>query len=72
MNARSDNMNQAINLTTLETASRLRIHIVTLANWRVQGCGPSFIKLGRRVLYPLPQIEAYEKSALRSNTAKTQ
>ena len=60
---------QVLHLTARETAARWKLNVVTLANWRVQGKGPKFIKLGRRVLYPLGEIEAYEQSQLRQNTA---
>lgn len=34
----------------------------TLSNWRSQGRGPSFVKFGRSVRYPLPSVLAYEAS----------
>lgn len=36
----------------------------TLANWRSKGQGPSYQKIGGRVLYPLPEIERYERELL--------
>lgn len=35
----------------------------TLANWRAQGRGPGFVKLGGRVVYPLARVEEYEQQA---------
>ena len=32
----------------------------TLANWRAQGRGPSYVKAARRVLYPLASVEQWE------------
>lgn len=32
----------------------------TLANWRCKGVGPSFTKLGGRVVYPISKVEAWE------------
>jgi len=61
-------MEKVLNLLPREAAERLRTTVGTLAVWRVQGRGPRFIKSGRRVLYPLPEIEAYEREHLRSNT----
>jgi hypothetical protein len=58
-----------VHLTTKEVAKRLRLNVVTLANWRVQGKGPMFIKAGRRVLYPIDQLQVWERSQLRQNTA---
>lgn len=65
-----DSSNKNINLTTTEVAERLRLSQATLANWRVKGEGPRFVKFGRRVLYPLAEIEAFEARQLRSNTAQ--
>jgi helix-turn-helix protein len=35
-----------------EEAERLGIGLVTLRHWRRAGHGPSFIRIGRRYLYP--------------------
>jgi hypothetical protein len=58
-----------IHLTAEETAARLRLAVITLAHWRVQGRGPRFIKLGRKVLYPITEIEAFERAQLHSATS---
>lgn len=34
----------------------------TLANWRAQGKGPVFTKLGSRVVYRLSDVTAYEQT----------
>ena len=34
----------------------------TLVNWRVQGKGPKFTRIGRSVLYALSDVELYEQS----------
>lgn len=57
-----------MNLTPKEAAERLRVAHGTLSNWRVRGDGPRFIKLGRKVLYPLVELEAYEKRQLHQAT----
>jgi hypothetical protein len=62
-------MTPETNLTPKETAARLRCTTGTLSNWRVQGVGPKFIKVGRKVLYPTAQVAAYENGQLRQNTA---
>ena len=36
----------------------------TLASWRSKGQGPSYQKIGGRVLYPLSEIERYERERL--------
>lgn len=33
----------------------------TLANWRAKGRGPTFMKVGARVVYPLADLVAWEK-----------
>ena len=40
----------------------------TLANWRVQGIGPRFVKFGKKVLYPRAEVVAYEQRQIRSAT----
>jgi hypothetical protein len=57
-------------MTTAELAARWQMNVVTLANWRVQGKGPMFIKLGRKVLYPMAEVDAWEAKQLRQNTAR--
>ncbi len=32
--------------------------------WRCEGKGPRFLKLSKRVIYPLDEIESYEHGAL--------
>ena len=52
-----------------EVAQRLRTSVGTLSNWRMQGRGPKYIKLGRKILYPLREVEAFETSHTVANTA---
>lgn len=46
-------------LTPEEVYERYRgmISLGTLRNWRMMKIGPSFLKLGRAVLYPLAELE---------------
>ena len=39
-----------------------RIKVGTLANWRSQGRGPSYVKYGRKVLYPIKTLEAWHEA----------
>jgi hypothetical protein len=39
----------------------------TLSNWRVQGRGPDYVKVGTRVAYPLDKVQSYERKN-RGNT----
>ena len=47
-------------MTTAEVADRFRVKVQTVVNWRYQQQGPDFLKLGRRVLYPITEIERFE------------
>ena len=49
-------------LTPEEVSARLngRISVKTLANWRSQGQGPPFRRLGGRILYPDGLFQAWE------------
>lgn len=55
-------MNQPLlYLTSKELAERWRLNDQTLVNWRRVGKGPTFIRVGARVLYPMESVEAFEK-----------
>ena len=56
-------------LTSQRLADRLGIAEQTLRNWRVAGYGPSFVKVGRLVRYPLDGVLAWE--AQRTVTSTT-
>ena len=49
-------------------AERWLISPRTLEQWRWQGRGPRYLKICRRVVYPLSEIEAYEAANLHANT----
>lgn len=55
-------------LTPEEAAARLRCSKGTLANWRVKGGGPRFLKIGRKVLYAVKELEAWESKLQKSST----
>jgi hypothetical protein len=50
-------------LTPDEVAERYRGEISpgTLRNWRSLRIGPSFVKVGKGVLYPLGELEAWDR-----------
>ena len=60
-----------MHLTPQEVAERLRTTIGTLSNWRIKGYGPKYVKLGRRVLYPVREVEAFERLNTRASTSQT-
>jgi hypothetical protein len=55
-------------LTPNALATRWAITPNTLSQWRWKGRGPQFLKIGRRVLYRLQDIELFENQKQRHNT----
>src|SRR3546814_11694726 len=49
-------------LTPDEVAERYRggISVGTLRNWRAMRLGPSFVKIGKAVLYPLDELDTWD------------
>jgi len=37
-----------------------KVTLKTLSNWRSTGAGPTYVKIGGRVMYPLNEVEAWE------------
>jgi hypothetical protein len=50
-------------LTAEEVSERYRggISVGTLRNWRAMRIGPTFIKIGKAVLYPIDELEAWDQ-----------
>ena len=59
-------MERPIHLNTKELAERWQMSVGSLCNWRSTGEGPRYIKFGRKVLYPLPEIERFERENMRA------
>jgi hypothetical protein len=61
-------------LTTEELADRLRRTPGTLANWRLVGKGPKFLRPAGnkrgRILYRLEEVELWETQSLRQETGE--
>ena len=53
-------------LTADEVSERYRgeISIGTLRNWRSMRVGPAFVKIGKAILYPVDQLEAWDEKNL--------
>ena len=53
-------------LTLEEVVARYRGQVSegTLRNWRALRIGPSFMKIGKAVLYPVTELERWDKSNL--------
>ena len=48
-----------------QLADRWGMNEVTLERWRVEGIGPSFLKLNGQVRYRIDDIELYERKCFR-------
>jgi hypothetical protein len=60
-------------LTPEEVAERYRgeVSVGTLRNWRSMRIGPSFVKIGRAILYPVTELDAWdEKNRVACGTSK--
>jgi hypothetical protein len=60
-------------LTPDEVAERYRgeISVGTLRNWRAMRIGPAFVKIGKAVLYPVEELDAWDKPNLVTCRART-
>lgn len=52
-------------LTPEETSEVLGISTTTLCNWRSQGKGPDYVKIGRIVKYPVDGLREFLKGQRR-------
>lgn len=59
-------MKSVLFLTPDEVAERYRNEISagTLRNWRAMRVGPSYLKIGKTVLYPIAELEGWERKNL--------
>jgi hypothetical protein len=57
-----------MNLRQKQLADRWLMSPRTLEQWRWQGKGPKYLKIGATVVYRLQDIEAFEAENLRLNT----
>jgi len=60
------------NLTTRQAAEVLQIKETTMEQWRWQGRGPRFIKLGRCVRYRKIDIDAFIDARVFSSTTEAE
>ena len=59
-------------LTTPEAAAYLNVQPSTLEQWRWNGRGPDFVKLGRSVRYRQADLEAFLGARVFSSTTEAQ
>jgi hypothetical protein len=53
-------------LTPEEVSTRYRgeVSVGTLRNWRAMRVGPAFVKIGKAVLYPVSELESWDRANL--------
>ena len=57
-------------ITPYLLAKRWSMTAATLSQWRWNGKGPLFLKIGGKVLYRLTDVEHFESQNRRQNTAQ--
>ncbi len=57
-------------LNEVELAQRWGVSVKTLQRWRSEGGGPRYLKLSRRVSYPLDSVISFEQFALYDSTSQ--
>jgi hypothetical protein len=57
--------------TSQETALSLRLAEGTLANWRVQGRGPAFCRIGGKICYRDEDVDAFIERGVCQSTSET-
>ena len=56
--------------TQKEAARYLRLSVRTLERHRVTGTGPSFIRIGRRVVYSVEELDSFATSRTFTSTSE--
>ena len=57
-------------LSEIELATRWGISPKTLQRWRLECRGPQYLKLSKRVNYPLESVLVFEREALHASTSE--
>lgn len=57
-------------LTEADLASRWAMSPKTLQRWRMEGRGPHYLKLGKRVSYPINAVIAFENCVQHVSTSQ--
>lgn len=65
-------MTESSLLTPKDLANRWSVSLHTLSQWRWNGKGPLFVKLGSRVMYRIQDVEYFEEQKLRRDTTQTE
>ena len=67
---RADSIPESPVLTEVDLASRWAMSPRTLQRWRMEGRGPHYLKLGKRVSYPLNAVIAFENCVQHVSTSQ--
>ena len=60
-------VNREIRLNRRQAAEYLGVSVPTLARWASKGRGPSYVLLGGKALYRIPELDAYIDSCRRDH-----
>lgn len=55
-------------LSPESAAAYLQVNPGTLANWRVQGCGPKYVRVGRRAFYRRSNLDEWIEARVYERT----
>jgi len=66
----TDEVSDCTVLTEADLASRWSMSPRTLQRWRMEGRGPHYLKLGKRVSYPLNAVIAFENCVQHVSTSQ--
>ncbi|OJW47172.1 MAG: hypothetical protein BGO67_03600 [Alphaproteobacteria bacterium 41-28] len=61
---------QTLLFTPEDLAARWNVTTATLSQWRWNGRGPRFFKMGKGIRYRLSDIEHFEEQNIRQNTSE--
>ena len=70
VNFSTSTMPKQLVLTEADLASRWSMSPKTLQRWRRTGDGPHYLKLGKRVTYPLNAVIAFENCVQHVSTSR--
>lgn len=59
-----------LNMSENELAQKWGISPKTLQRWRSEGRGPRYLKLSKRVIYPIDEIQKFESHSLYASTSE--
>lgn len=64
-------MDKEKHLKPEDLAARWGVPLTTLSQWRWNGRGPEFLKLGKHIAYRIRDVEIFEEQKLRRDTTCT-